>query len=95
MHIFYVPVPQGKGKKIAKHLVEKGMAKCVNIVASESMYIWKGKVDGTNEEILLIKTAFPKRTEKAIREVHPSKLPAIIQIKAIANIDYERWLLEP
>ena len=95
MHIFYVPVPHGKGREIAKIVVEKGMAKCVNILQSESIYIWKGKVGEEKEDILIIKTAFPRKTEKVLREVHPYELPAIIQIKATANVDYERWLLEP
>jgi len=43
--------------KIARHLVEHGLAACVNIVPQvASIYRWKDKVEEAREWLLMIKT---------------------------------------
>lgn len=89
MWLFYVPVPRGKGRTIAKSLI--GACKCVNIIESISIYE-EGGIKEEKEDLLIAKTSTPRELEKRIEEVHPYKTPAIIKIKAEANKKYEKWL---
>src|SRR6266576_1813923 len=45
-------------RKIARAVVEKRLAACVNVVRSpvESFYTWKGRLESAREHLLLIKT---------------------------------------
>ena len=48
----------GEARKIARAVVDKQLAACVNIQSAklESIYRWKGKVDTAREHLFLIKT---------------------------------------
>lgn len=74
---------EDEARKIAHHLVEEGMAACVNIVPGvESIYRWQGKVESSGEWLLLIKTTaerFPS-VRDAIQELHSYELPECIAI---------------
>jgi periplasmic divalent cation tolerance protein len=64
-----------EAQKIARHLVEKQLAACVNIVPQiESIYRWQGKVESNQEWLLLIKTTAEKfpAVRDAVRELHPT-----------------------
>jgi len=85
-----------EGKKIARALVERRLASCVNIVPRiESVYRWKDQVETAEEWLLLIKTrsdAFA-RVRDAIEELHSYELPECIMLE-IAEGDkaYLDWL---
>jgi periplasmic divalent cation tolerance protein len=85
-----------EARKIARHLVEHQLAACVNLVPRiESIYRWQGKVENSQEWLLLIKTSaenFP-RVRDAIRELHSYDLPECISI-TIENgsSEYLNWL---
>ena len=89
---------QEEARTIAHALIERRLAACVNIVSSlESIYRWEGKVDSTQESLLIIKTteaAFPK-VRKAIAELHSYDLPECI-VLAIedGSAEYLRWIGE-
>jgi periplasmic divalent cation tolerance protein len=86
-----------EARRIARVLVEKRLAACVNAPAAavESIYRWKGKVETAKEFPLLIKTTrarFPA-VERAIRELHSYDVPEIIAVPiAAGSADYLRWL---
>ena len=65
---------------IAKALVERKLAACVQISAIESVYTWAGKVQESPEFRLLVKTTDERypQVEAAIRELHTYDLPAIL-----------------
>jgi periplasmic divalent cation tolerance protein len=66
---------------IARFLVEKRLAACVNMLAgSHSVYRWNGRVEEAEEIPLLIKTTAARYTEveQAIRTMHPYDLPELI-----------------
>ncbi len=72
-----------EAEKIAKTLVERQLAACVNIVGPiTSIYRWKGKIETSDEFMLLIKTtedAF-EPLKSAIRELHSYELPEVIEL---------------
>lgn len=67
--------------KIARALVERRLAACVNIFPQiESVYRWQGKVQEALECLLLIKTttAMFGRVRDAVKELHSYELPECI-----------------
>ena len=74
---------QEEARKIARSLVERRLAACVNIVSGiESVYRWQGHVDDAEEWLLIIKTtaAAIEPVRSAIRELHSYELPECIYL---------------
>jgi periplasmic divalent cation tolerance protein len=85
-----------EARKIARTLVERRLAACVNLVPRiESIYRWEENVDTSHECLLLIKTSaklFPA-VRHAIRELHSYDLPECIAINiADGSQEYLQWL---
>lgn len=81
--------------KIARALVERRLAACVNVVPIESVYRWDEKVESAQEWLLLVKTtaeAFDD-VEAAIQELHSYELPECV-VLAIegGNEAYLEWI---
>ena len=87
-----------EAQKIARYLVEKRLAACVNLVPQiESIYRWQGKVESSSEWLLLIKTTSGKvaAVEDAIRELHSYDLPECIAIVIDGgSSEYLNWIGE-
>lgn len=69
--------------KVAKGLVERRVAACVNILGPvRSLFYWKGKLEDDRERILLVKTRKDRFTdlEAALGELHPYEVPELIAI---------------
>jgi periplasmic divalent cation tolerance protein len=82
--------------KIARSLVERRLAACVNLVAQvESVYRWQGTIEETQEWLLIIKTtsAAFERVRDTIRELHSYELPeCICLVIDDGSADYLKWL---
>jgi periplasmic divalent cation tolerance protein len=82
--------------KIARFLVERQLAACVNIVPHiESVYRWQSKVESSREWLLLIKTTAQKFDDvrDAIRELHSYDLPECIAIAVEdGSSEYLAWI---
>jgi len=84
--------------RIARTLVEQGVAACVNrLAAVESIYRWEGAIERATEVPLLIKTTRDRYgdVELAIRQLHPYQVPEMIALTvADGHAAYLRWILE-
>jgi len=83
-------------KKIARDLVEKKLAACVNTIAGlHSYFRWGGKVDSAEELLLFIKTTADryKELEQRIKLLHPYELPEIIAVPISTGLpEYLSWI---
>jgi periplasmic divalent cation tolerance protein len=88
----------GKATRIARHLVEKGLVACVNIVPElRSVYRWKGEVCDEAERLMIMKTRQElfADVQKAVKALHPYEVPEIIALKIDDGWpDYLRWIDE-
>ena len=85
-----------EGERLARALVDERLAACVNRIATvQSVYRWEGKLEQSEEQLLIIKTQ--KRLfaalEKRVRELHSYSVPEIVALPIIeGSQDYLRWL---
>jgi len=69
--------------RIARELVERRLAACVNVVPGvSSTYRWEGTVRTEAEWLLVVKTRRDRFDDigKAIRELHSYELPEIVML---------------
>jgi periplasmic divalent cation tolerance protein len=87
-----------EGEHLARALVEERLAACVNRIAPvQSVYRWQGKVEQSEEQLLIIKTrkALFTTLGKRVRELHSYSVPEIIALPIIdGSDDYLQWLDE-
>jgi len=86
-----------KGHEIARRLVEKRLAACVNVSAVTSYYRWKGEFCCDPEALLVIKTTRSrvKDTMDEIRASHTYELPEMIVIPVEGGYPpYLAWVKE-
>ncbi len=85
-----------EARKIARTLVERRLAACVNILDRiRSVYRWKGKVEESSERLLVIKTARGRfrALETAVRELHSYELPEIVALPLVDGLEeYLGWI---
>ncbi|MDO8559743.1 MAG: divalent-cation tolerance protein CutA [bacterium] len=93
--ILYVPCPsKAVARKLARQLLSARLIGCANILPSDSIYRWRGKLVEQREHILLAKT-LPKKAVAARRWIarhHPYQVPLIGQFRLAGNAPYARWL---
>lgn len=73
-----------EANRIARTLVEKRLAACVNVVPRiHSYFYWKAKMSREKETLIIIKTRAgqAKRIIKEIRRLHTYALPEIIYLR--------------
>lgn len=82
-------------KEIAKTLVSKKLAACVQMTSIDSVYEWKGEVCFDKEVLMLIKTKdnLFNEVKSEIEKVHSYELPEIIKVKIDdGNKEYLQWI---
>lgn len=84
-----------KAKKLAKILLQKKLAACVQLAAIESFYSWQKKIVNSAEISLSIKTKKSnyKKIEKIILQNHDYEIPQILAIDINQGLEeYLQWI---
>lgn len=98
MRIVLVSCPTiALARKIARSVVQKRLAACVNLVRSpvESFYTWKGKLESAREHLLLIKTTAARlpQLEKEVKRLHTYDIPEFVALPITeGSADYLSWM---
>jgi periplasmic divalent cation tolerance protein len=84
------------GERIARALVERGLAACVNVLAGAlSVYRWEGGLQRESECLLVIKTNAERFDElrRTLVELHGYELPELIATRIEAGHQpYLDWM---
>ncbi len=86
------------GARIARAVVEAGLAACVNVVDGlRSIYSWKGEVCDDREALLVMKTRrdrFEALAERVV-SLHPHEVPEVVALPMVAgHAPYLAWIDE-
>ncbi|HKV24426.1 MAG TPA: divalent-cation tolerance protein CutA [Candidatus Acidoferrum sp.] len=86
-----------QAKLVARSVVEKRLAACVNILRSpvESHYRWNGRVEKSREILLFIKTTARRlgALEREVKRLHSYEVPEFIALPVVAGSkSYLDWL---
>jgi periplasmic divalent cation tolerance protein len=83
-------------KKIANELVQEKLAACVQVIPGiQSFFRWVGKVDHSEEILLIIKTTSDRysQLEGRIIALHPYELPEIVTLPINGGLEgYLKWI---
>jgi len=84
MHNFiYITAPSmEEAEKIAKTLLEKKLAACVNIFPIKSYFWWEGKIESATEFALIVKTRSEKfrAVRDEVKAMHSYSIPCICAV---------------
>ncbi len=87
---------QASAESLARTLVSEELAACVNVVEGiRSFYMWKGRMETGQEQLLLIKTRRDRyeALEQRILTLHPYELPEIVAVPIEAGLlGYLEWI---
>ena len=97
--VVYVTVGSSdEADRLARALVEERLAACVNrIKPVQSTYRWQGRVEQSEEELLIIKTKKElfDRLKTRVQGLHSYSVPEIIALPILeGNESYLKWLGE-
>jgi periplasmic divalent cation tolerance protein len=87
-----------EARRIARAVVEKRLAACVNIVLGpvESVYRWKAKVERARERLLIIKTteALLAALENEVKRLHKYEVPEFLVLPVGGGSrEYLKWVV--
>ena len=83
-------------RRISNQLVSERFAACANILlAVESIYRWKDKIESGNETLVFFKVSEDRQSafQDKLRSLHPYDVPEIIFIPVASGLpEYLRWV---
>ncbi|MFG1480953.1 divalent cation tolerance protein CutA [Xanthobacter sp. V4C-4] len=97
LKIVYTTLPSAAAAEdIARALVEARLAACGNILPGHvSIYEWDGRLERTQEAVLLLKTtaAAAPALMAALKAAHPYEVPAILLLPVeAADAAFAAWV---
>jgi periplasmic divalent cation tolerance protein len=98
LNVVLCSAPADKAEGIARAVLEKRLAACVNIVPGVvSLYWWEGKLERGGESLLVIKTraSLVDEVTSVICAVHPYEVPEVIALPVepgVGNSTYRAWI---
>ena len=94
--IFVTTETNEEARSIARLLLDRRKAACVNIVPKvDSAFWWQGKLESAQENLLIIKTAATLLPDiiELVKSIHSYEVPEIIAMPIIGgNDDYLKWI---
>ena len=96
--VVFVTCPaRALARKIARAVVQKRLAACVNVILSpvESLYRWKGKLEKAREYLLVMKTTVRHlaELEREVARLHSYDVPEFIALPITEGSPrYLSWL---
>jgi periplasmic divalent cation tolerance protein len=96
--VVLIAAPADQARPIARALVERGLAACVNVLpGAHSVYRWQGEIEEADEAVLVVKTrsAAVAALGAAVRELHPYENPELIALAIEDGLPaYLSWLVQ-
>ncbi|MBN1176276.1 MAG: divalent-cation tolerance protein CutA [Dehalococcoidales bacterium] len=94
--VFITAKDNEEAQKIAKTLLKRRQAACVNIVPEVGAHFWwKDKLNATQESLLVARTreALLPDIIKSVKKIHSYSVPEIIALPVIGgNEEYLDWI---
>jgi periplasmic divalent cation tolerance protein len=85
-----------EAKRIGKRIVEERLAACANVIEKvHSSYWWKGKLEESDEAVLLLKSKKDrvKKIIAMVKKLHSYENPAIVAFPILeGSEEYLRWI---
>ena len=96
LHVVFVTAPADHAERLARGLVEAGLAACVQrSTVVRSTYVWDGVVHEDDEVQLVIKTATAAAARDWIVAHHPYEVPQVVAVavdEAASVTAYVSWV---
>lgn len=96
--IYMTTKDKSEARQIGRHLVESGLAACVNIFDHmNSMYMWQGEFQDDQEAVMIAKTTEEKVSEliASVKTVHSYDVPCVVALPiADGSADFLNWIVD-
>ena len=94
--VFSTCASEEEAEKLARSVVELGLAACASIVPNvRSYYRWQGAVESAGEYLLVIKSARRQfaALSAALERMHSYEVPEVLAVPVVAgSAPYLAWL---
>lgn len=93
--VFITAKDKAEARRIARKLLQKKLAACVNFIPVESMFAWEGEIQEEDEVLMVVKTKTDAFDElmTAVKIAHSYDTPEIIGAPVIlGSREYLKWI---
>lgn len=93
--VYITASSKDEAEKIAKLLLEKKLAACINIFPINSFFWWEGKIERAEEFAMIVKTKAEKFSELRdfVKSIHSYTTPCICSISVEKGLrDFLDWI---
>jgi periplasmic divalent cation tolerance protein len=98
VNVFVTAPSAAEAEKIAGSVLKKRLAACASIIKGvSSSYWWQGKIERSNETLIIMKTKsmLAQKLTDEIKMIHSYSVPEIIVLPIVGgNPDYLKWIYE-